>query len=338
MRNIFIVASPLQLAGALEAKNKFNGVNSIFVVFIGKNELQNSFMLKIIKRFIDDEIIYIHYTSDLWFLNRKMKLMKKMRNERFLNLFIGDYREFSMRSFACNLAYDKLFLLDDGNSTLVLNSQLVDHITSMRGSYGKMTVRDIFKQLLAYANGLSVKRNVNINWFTMFEFKPLNNGEILKHQFEYLKSSAINVAWESNYSTKIYFIGGEMVKSGVMRSIEIYIDLIRKVRTYYAPFEFIYLPHRYEEKETLEVLANICDLKILRLDNIVELGFIESNIVPSHICSFYSTALYSLKLLYPHCSIEIVTLQKDLLNEEYIEAVENVQSYYKQIFKTILLN
>lgn len=340
MENIFIISSPFQILSAIEANNNHSKGESLFVFFLGKNELQNSFILKIVDKFIEGQVVHVDYSDEVGFLTAKIKLLKSLKKKKFNNVFVGDYQEFSMQLFACNLNYDKLYVLDDGTSTLVLNNQLIDSITHIRCNNDKITGRNIIKWLLVVSYGLKLKRKVQVNWFTMFEFNPMNKANIIKHQFEYMRSARVEVnsADASASSKRVYFIGSNLVNAGVVKSKENYLDLLTKIRSHYATYEFIYLPHRLEDKNVLKELVSNCNIELLQLDNIIELAFIENSIVPAHICSFYSTALYSLKLIYPLCNIDLVTLEKELLNETYIEMVEDIEIYYKQFFKTILLN
>ncbi|MGZ3901142.1 MAG: hypothetical protein ACXVJP_21885 [Mucilaginibacter sp.] len=341
MKGIFVAASPFQLISAIEARHATN-VEGVFVIFSSKNTLTTGFLENIAQNFItQDEVIIVPYNPDkIKFLSSKFRLLKKLKKREFDYAFIGHYSEFSMNLFACNLKYKKLFLLDDGNATLEFNKRLVDKETTIECGNLK-TLANILKRFTLVLNGLKGKKKVKVNWFSAFEFKPENGGQLIRHQFEYLKST-YKSSKEINLDTpplddKVYFIGTSLVFNKIIKSNELYIDLIRRIKAYYKNFKLIYLPHRDEDTNDLnELKAAIEDLEIVRLNNILEVAFIMNNILPTQICSFYSTALYSLKLIFPDCKIDFVEMDKKILYDQYIDEISLVESYYKKIFKSIL--
>jgi len=334
MKNVYIAASPLQLISAIEARNRFKGNKHTFVVFLTNIPRQTSFIEAIVKMFItEDEIIYVDYKNKLSSAIGKMNLLKRLQKTRFDNAFVAHFAEFFMRLYICNLNYKSLFLLDDGTATLVYNKQLTEKVTCVRCSI-KLAFKGVTKYIFLLKNRFNIERKVEINWFTMFDFNPSNDNIYIRHKFEYLKSKYIN-STSVTANNKVYFIGPGLVHDNIVKSNDIYIELVKKIRTQYSQFEFIYLPHRLENLDDLVILTRDTDIQIVQFDNVLEVAFISNNIVPRHICSFYSTALYSLKLLYPQCKIDFMEIDKDYVNTQYVEVVTTIEEYYKTLFNSI---
>src|SRR5437588_5351062 len=113
MKGVFVAASPFQLISAIEAKHAI-ALEGLFVIFLSRNNLTNTFMTNIAQDFITDEVIFVPYNpSKFKFVNSKIRLLRQLKKQVFDYAFIGHYSEFSMNLFACNLKYNKLFFLDD---------------------------------------------------------------------------------------------------------------------------------------------------------------------------------------------------------------------------------
>ena len=336
MKNIYIVASPFQLISAIEARHKFKGDGDTFVIYLNTNQLQTAFLKRIVNSFLDIDVIYVEYKSRRNSVAEKVKLLKKLRRTQFDYVFIGHYAEFFNQLYVCNLKFKDLVLLDDGTQTLVYNNDITEKSVTINCLKDR-AIRNLPKAFYILANGLSLSRKVVINWFTMFDFVPKNGGGYTRHKFEYLKNKHIDyTSAVSDGKQKVYFIGSDLVRNKIVKSNEIYNALVKKIREHYAGYEFVYLPHRYEVLSDLSPLMSETDIELVQFDNILEVAFIENNVIPTQICSFYSTALYSLKLLYPQCEINFIEIDKNLLNPNFVDIVSQIEAYYKELFISIL--
>lgn len=332
--NCYLIASPFQLISALEASNSsfFNNCENMYIIFYGPNRKNNHLLKEMISIYnVQGKIVSIIYKNQFQFLISKLRLLKKIINIKFSNLFIGHFDEFSNRVFLCNLSYNKLFNLDDGAFSLVLNNRLDKPLLEINLNESK-TFAGFVKLFLLSLYGLKWRKKIYLNWFTMFDFSPNNTQEIVNHKFEYLKSKHPIVP--NDYSNETcYFIGSNLLNVGIFKDDISYLKFLEQVLSSITSREIIYIPHRLEDVSKIISILNKYNIKIEYPENVIELFFLIKGIYPTQIISFYSTALYSISKIYPDTEIFYIEIPADLLSDKYFLSVSAVQQKYKEKFK-----
>lgn len=138
-----------------------------------------------------------------------------------------------------------------------------------------------------------VKKNNPSNIFTMLSIDPLPSQIVYRHSFEIFKE---NIVLES--SGGVYFIGQKLVEAGFC-SLDTYVELVEKAQLLRADDVLLYVPHRGESEETLEKIRKINNVGIVNVDGCIELYFSRIKTNPGVVMSFFSTALFTLPLMYP---------------------------------------
>lgn len=105
----------------------------------------------------------------------------------------------------------------------------------------------------------------------------------------------------------------------------IYIDCIK------IKIKRLYIPHRYEPKEQTELIKNLEYVEFLKLNEPVEIFFINNNIYPKYVVSHITTALITLKMIYNSSKIEYIKLEKNIVNQEIYNHILNTYEYYEKI-------
>src|SRR5690606_5589915 len=102
---------------------------------------------------------------------------------------------------------------------------------------------------------------------------------------------------------KIYFIGTNLVGADVI-DINTYSVLLEAVfKRNMQEGHIVYMPHRFENVDYLQDLFKCYSIEVIRPNNIIEIFFISNKIVPKKIISFYSTAIFSLKKIFPQTEV-----------------------------------
>lgn len=338
--NLIVVASPFQLISALEAIYHFrdkerNGKENYHVlVFLSKHDNTNKLMLSLIEQFtlgILCEFSYIRYTNEFSFLWRKLKFISKNRKIGYNKLMVGHLDEFSIKLLICNLKFAKLFSLDDGAATLTINNRIKEYDFYLTCFNSLRSVNNFIKYIMVKVFSLQKSRNVVVNWFTVFDFIPNNNGEVYTHQFQFLRRN-FNSDRIGNHGT--LFIGANLVNAGVVKSLDKYKELLINI---FKQVEGIiyYVPHRYEDISLLDDVFSLFDVQVVKGIGMIEIFLLQQDLYPSRIISFYSTALYTLSKLFPTCEVLFVEIPTPVLNKSFVNKVRVVEKYYSERFQVL---
>ena len=92
-----------------------------------------------------------------------------------------------------------------------------------------------------------------------------------------------------------------------------YIEYIKSVIDNNRGKKIVYIPHKGESKDSSVRLLVDKNFKFLLIDMPVELYFLQQNITPSHVISFFTTAFFTLKLFFPDSKFNSIFISKDLL-------------------------
>ncbi|MFT7003536.1 MAG: hypothetical protein ACJAWW_000886 [Sulfurimonas sp.] len=324
--NLFIITSPLQLINAVEARENFRTKNNklvaIFTEFESKNKTQ-------IKKLIDEkewnDVLYFNFKSknSKTTFFRQIKLVKILKSTNYNNVFCGDLSS-SIKLILANIKKTKVYLLDDGAATINRhNHDLNAH------NQNKKQLKKIFREIRFHIFGLKTTLNDTINMFTSYNLKPHNKEEIIHNSLNYFKETFLSNTIQDNH---LYLLGQPLSELGFITR-ETYLKYINQIRNHYQDTDIIYIPHRFEK--------DLADIKILKDNNFtvqptglpIELQFMNNNIYPLHICSFWSSALFTLNILYPDSSIIAFkiascdakkSLQKVSNVYDYIESSTNI--------------
>ena len=88
-KNLFVVASPLQIINANEAINYFSLINNVFVVIYNSNDIHNIQIDNILKNIKTDEVIKIKPSRNGKFFEY-VKIIRYLKKYIYNYLFIGD--------------------------------------------------------------------------------------------------------------------------------------------------------------------------------------------------------------------------------------------------------
>ncbi|MBB1149738.1 hypothetical protein H4K35_06265 [Myroides sp. NP-2] len=336
--NVFLVASPFQLLNSLEAMYKFcKNEHNILVLFENNNDKQNLLLKNVLAEFeCDYELIVIKKENPIKMFFNKVILLNKLQKININRLFVGHLEEFFNKLYICNLNYKILFSIDDGAATINLfdkynGSSVLTVINSM-----KDRVKCIVGNLIG---NLKTMKNVDIHWFSIFDLVGSN---VTKNELAYVKGNFSKLNRTSilvdNKSRNVIFIGSNVVNAQVIVDSTSYLMLLEnyfiKLRASEPELNIYYVPHRFEDLNILDPLAQKLNIVTINHDTIVELFLLKNTIKPYKIASFYSTALYSLKAIFNNIEIEFIRIPDNLINESFKDRVKKVQDDYENQFKT----
>ena len=282
----FLVASPFQALCAIEAISFFKVQKADFYILPEGVSSKMTF----------DFLLKQGYKGELMPSEGNSYLLKwiKKGHKKYDYIFIGDY-------FFGNVLYTWLWTnrgafiiyLDDGNSTLGLLPPV------QRNRFGAY---ESFKKRIScrvYSFLKDLKR-VHRCFFSMFELEGRGFPyPAIKNNFEVLKSGIHDTPMKG-----VYIIGTNTRDLGIEKNS--FIKNLECIKNYISQHDLqdsiYYCPHRRDENNYDKELKKL-GMMIFTTQVSVEVDFVQQRLYPLYVFGFGSTAMLTLKLLYPKANI-----------------------------------
>lgn len=308
--NIFIVMSPFQIVCANEARDRYcSGESNHLVVIDGGSHGDHAFRQKTAE--IDSNWTKVTRIADVkdrrqWrFILRLLKTFSIIRKNgwRRGKAFVGDPKKNWFRFVAILLGTEVIWL-DDGASSI------------------NLLKKNLGKSILQSPNATTPK------FFTIFgnpKLEKVTLGAVVQNDMRYSVSKISN---QSGSNGLIYFAGQWLSEMGVV-SLKQELFTLQEAVDWLDPSRVIYIPHRHDSSLKLNEIAKICKVKALNCTLETYLG--QEDQLPDAIVSWYSTALFTVKVLYP--SIQLISIRVPLSStqEKMHEEINNVYRNIKSL-------
>lgn len=316
LNNLFIIRSPLQIINAIEAVEHFKLENNVLVLIYGASDLNKLQMQQLIKEEKWKKIIHIEnrYKSKYF---KYVKLIKELKKDRYKYLFVGELGSLH-RIVIPNVAKEKVFLIDDGTATMEYYNNLIKV-----DKYNRYN----FKELRFLFLGLNIKIRDKVNLFTYFNLEPVNGIEVVKNELNHLKATYLKDAKKDKDT--IYFIGLPVESSNVI-TIQMYKNILFSIIRKFDK-KIVYIPHRAESKNVIKELSSLGNpmLEVKIINQPIEIYLLENKIYPSHVISYFSTALTTLGIIYNDSTINIIKVPEDNVNRGFFNLF--LRGYYDNV-------
>ena len=247
MSNICLISSGFQLLNAFELSKHYNIELSYFAVYDSEKEkkqlLNTAEFLKITKISLINRVKITTY----------FKLVCLFSFKKIDNFIIGHLEDNHMLFASKILSYKRIFLVDDGLSSLKDYKNY---------NFSKNKIR-YPKELFFYS---------------IFEFEK--DKLCIKNSLNVIKKS------NKKISNEVFFIGQPLEE---IIGLDYYYSILKKINLLNP--NLTYLAHRRDSEIKLLHIKNNLGIRVLVLEEIIELFLIKSKSIPKKIISFYSTSL-----------------------------------------------
>ena len=323
--NLFFVSTALHLLNSIEAQHHFKTQNNIIVLLSYGNNLSDDEQLKqLLEEFPYDTLITFNIGKAKLYHKLNRLIIKEINKYNYEHVFVG-YFSANLRRFLCNIPCEKLFLLDDGTYLIALHNELYNpsfdaskYLQLIRG-YSEKPRKNKFKQLIFLTYDLYRRiyfkahghkndfKKIKLNFFTIFNIPQYENEIIVKHSFTRLREKYALSRTTKQSSNIVYFLGQPLDKAIGMTEKK-YVEMITKIHLIYAEkkIKLIYIPHRSEQKhiklEKLEKKSST--FETLNIKAPFEIHALNENLEINHIASFFSSALFTTKKLFPNVKVD----------------------------------
>jgi hypothetical protein len=315
IKNLYLVSSPFQCISAIEAKKQLNLNNNVLVVIYYLKD-GNSVISQIRDTLSVtqwDEIIEIGIEKKKSKFSEYISAIKKLKKESFKNLLAGDFGQFSAILMA-NLKIENIYAIDDGIGTMKWHE---NELNPNLENYVKFSKKIKMLRYLLFGLKTSYDKK-KINYFTMFDLRPYYGEKIIKNEFTFMRDYVLS---KKQNNGVVYFLGQALLEDKWVKNKD-YIQFLKFIKNYFVlqNIKIVYIPHRREKNlKDLDCLIDE-NFEIKSLSLPVELYLFSVDKFPFAVCSFMSTALYSIQKIFAIKTMAFYINQKDILeNHDDIE-------------------
>jgi len=323
-KNLFFVSTALHLFNAIEAQHFFQTTNNILVLLFFGNKSKDETQIQAYLEYFPYDMLIIFNVGDARRYHAETVYLLNTLNVYTYDKFFLGYFSANLRRIACNIISQEMYLYDDGTYSIALHNELYNkketpsNGTRLIKRYSekkrktkwkqcKFLLYDYYREYYFIIHGYRNDfRQIKLNFFTIFSLTSHTGEKIVKHHFKRLKQILLvsNVCLSKQKKKNIYFLGQPLDKALNMPN-STYVSFILQIVSYYKSdnINFIYVPHRSEDPCIVSSLTlNNCEILVPNIP--FEIYLLENNIDISHLASFFSSALFTVKVLFPHIKVE----------------------------------
>ena len=326
--SLYVVASPLQMLYALEARHEFAADKHVLCLLDTGFDYDRAQLDELADKMSWDRVYRLPYPVKgrrIPRVLRQLILALRIRSRFGVvdNLFSGDFN-IALNSLA---EHRRFFLISDGNKIVW---QHRDHGTDFVVAWTRYPrLNDCINTFFPWLK----KRTWDIQYFSPFEFEDAGEW-MATHHFGWLRSQIDPQRLQSQAHDTVYFLGAYL-SEGVWTQYTTEAYFMTAMERIAAHYEkqgkrLIYIPHRHEDQDKLRRLqGRIPTLTFEHFERGVELEFFYREICPTHVASFVSTALYTLPRVYDGCRCDAFQLDPDaFLPTQFWSRIKQIYDYY----------
>lgn len=322
--SVFSICSPFQALCTIAAIRQLEIDDYKVLVWLPRNDIRNIQVENFLRQ---NEIDYkaIRHINRISVRYYQIKPLIH-RKKRYKRLFVGDFRNVMNCCVGCGAVSDRseIVYLDDGNITI---SQLRDRDTEPLDA---ATIKMLDK--------ISKRRGFvfNKNLLTIYDDIPNEKYNIKGLEFSKVLRNQI-----SNNPNAVYIVGTNLERyCGPLEipeeSFISYLDqLMISLKNENPDKTVIYVAHGCETKKYAEYLCEKNGVRFVKPSTMVEMELMSSPDTPETIYGFTSTALFTLKKLFPNARVVNVVFESHISNAYYMDIVDCSQYYSENGIETI---
>ena len=306
VNSIALISSPFQLLGLKELLTEDNEIKAQIYTIVNTDKDSSLDQILNVAKYLNLEIEkkYIVKKRGLQYFRLIFSFLTKKYNYLILGAYFNSV--FYLISRLCS--YKNLIFLDDGLETVLINKM------------------DPAKESI-------------ISKFFNWKYKRSKHFTIFSNSIDNIFGQNKFISLQSKFynrsvNEEVFVLGGNFVEAGMISSKN-YLKHIQKIKNQFKSKKIVYIPHRKEIKLNYEKY----DIDILITDSCFEIYLAKLEYLPSVIISFFSTALYTSKLIlsnYPkvkilnyHINFKGYELQYDIFSD--ILEKENIKTINYEI-------
>jgi len=290
-----IVSTQFQLINAIEYSKDLIKNQKLNLIFLILNKKHEKQMNYIAEKYNTKIIYTIKFKKFIQYVDLIIKLIKLKINYNVDNLVVGHIKNNMILFCIKCIKFKKLNLVDDGEILEVKN-----HKPSINKKY------------------------LPINYYSIFNLKSNQFFRFYKNEYQNLRLNKIKPL-----NNKTLFIGSPLVELNIIPE-KLFFSIINKVLLKEKQIDYLLHPREKDEK-----FNQIKNINYFINETGVEQYLLESDLIPSKIISFYSTAMTSIKLILNQNEKNLYFIDlrkyyksKDIRDVEYNYLQKNCNEYH----------
>ena len=292
----FLIATPLQALNAIEARQHFKLLpDQCPLVWFHSASEANDRQTEDILGQADWARIHTISHSGGSFRSWKRRFDDVNAAARSMGrpeyLFVGDYAFDLMRHFAHAVKSSKVVVLDDGNSTLLIDRSRRDPAVPyhfMPNSLGGH-VKHLVKTRLCGMNRSLLDR---ITFFTVYALEPDQGIEVVPNSYRHLRHR-LHVL---SVNDETHFLGAALSDKNLM-SEDVYLSYLERALKQLDRASVIYMSHRLETAPKLARIRSELGIEVRESTMPVECRLCQATSVPKLIAGFITSAFDTCRVL-----------------------------------------
>lgn len=286
---VFIVSAPHHVLYSMDAIRYFGVQRSVLVFLVKKSE--DIRQVEYLQALGDWDVV-LQFDLALRVQSKLIALCEILIFMRIKSLvddadliFFADYG----RAIAANARAPQVVWLGDGTKLLYQNS------SEYQGQFNRYKRHALVERVLSIFTPYRLTLKVPPLIFSPMKMNEEKSTSIL-NDLPTLRELYLDAKVQRANRDYVYFLGSYFSrgqKFNIM-SDQQYLILISKLLRYYADAGkyVIYLPHRYESRAVLDEIASYANVEVVEFDLPAEFALAKNGVLPSHVASFFSSALF----------------------------------------------
>lgn len=272
-----------------------------------------------------NNIIDIEFPS---FILRRLvferQFVKKLKQQVFKYILFFDFRNLFLQSLRRHFKASNFTLIDDGFATVIGWDKKIS-----KGQY-LPEPSNFWRNVIFLYYFKAEKEHLKEKSFKIFSiFTDYLNGDgIIENNLVYLRNRLLETKKELCSSEYVLILGTRLVRRGLMTEIDEK-NILSYLKTYWGNRgkQFIYVAKRSSNKSDLERVCSL-NISVWQPDLPIELELCRGKYLPYAICTFGSTAMRSIQVLFPKVPIYYIRSKNLADKDETGIAFEN---YFRSV-------
>jgi hypothetical protein len=230
-----------------------------------------------------------------------------------------------------NIKAQENWYIDDGTLTFTTHTKLHDphHNLNTDDKFNKIVLlkNKIKLKIIYNAHGLLEDASFeDINFFTMFALKSYSNETIVQHHFPRIKELFLQDSYSDD---TVYILGQPWCRISEM-SPSTYKQYLEEIIGYFPNDNIRYIPHKLElnQHKIRDFIDQFEHVEFFVPDEPIEFYFLFHNKQPKAVVGFVSTALFTLKKLFPDSTILSYAFDTKKLSKFHQNNIAIIQQHY----------
>lgn len=316
--SVFLISTPFQALCALAAIRQLKIVDYKIVAHLPKNEIRNTQVTNFLE---ENHLMYYRYTPGFFsekFYRRYSKIRKKTKYNR---LFVGNHNDIPGFCRVCSYISDNAYIvyLDDGvQSVSLFKGVLLERKT---------------KEGIDLLNDISSRRRIILLKYFLSIYDGIENPNYVIEKLDL--SLVLKNDNKKRDKERVIIIGSVLSEIGQIYNIDDeelerkFEKLFISIKKDYPDNEIMFIPHGRDRSEYAYKICKKYNCMFKKCNTMVEIELLNASFSPKAIYGYTSSALFSLKAMFPNAKVVNIVLNSEAPSSKIVERL-SISTYYKE--------